>query len=115
MGGPDCPSEERIDGKTVVITGASGGIGRETALELARRGGRIVLAVKDELAGEKVAQEIRALPNGKADVKVVDLSSLDSVRSFAESLGKCYAPRVEPFGSKLSLYRFFQNWTTSMY
>ncbi|XP_046422910.1 retinol dehydrogenase 13-like isoform X1 [Neodiprion fabricii] len=86
MGGPDCPSEERIDGKTVVITGASSGIGRETALELARRGGHIVLAVKDEEAGNNVAEEIRAMPNGKADVRVVDLSSLKSVRAFAEDL-----------------------------
>ncbi|XP_046617473.1 retinol dehydrogenase 13-like isoform X4 [Neodiprion virginianus] len=86
MGGPDCPSEERIDGKTVVITGASSGIGRETALELARRGGHVVLAVKDEEAGNNVAEEIRAMPNGKADVRVVDLSSLKSVRAFAEDL-----------------------------
>lgn len=88
MGGPECPSEERIDGKTVIITGASGGIGRETALELARRGGHVVLAVKDEQAGNKVAEEIRNLKNGKADVKLLDLSSLNSVRSFAENFGK---------------------------
>lgn len=38
MAGPRCPSFDRIDGKTVIITGASSGIGLETAKELAARG-----------------------------------------------------------------------------
>ncbi|XP_048504907.1 retinol dehydrogenase 13 isoform X3 [Athalia rosae] len=86
MGGPDCPSEERVDEKTIIITGASGGIGKETAKELARRGGHIILAVKDEQAGNKVAEEIRALISKKVDVRPLDLASLKSVCSFAENL-----------------------------
>lgn len=38
MGGPRCPTSSRIDGKVVLITGASGGLGLETAKELAKRG-----------------------------------------------------------------------------
>ena len=88
MGGTPCPNDDRIDGKIVVITGASSGIGRETALELARRGGHIILAVRDVEAGNKVADEINALPDGKAEVKMIDLSSLKSVRRFADKLGR---------------------------
>lgn len=36
--GQKCPSNERADGKIVVVTGASSGIGKETARELASRG-----------------------------------------------------------------------------
>lgn len=83
-----CPSEERIDGKTVVITGASSGMGKEVAIELAKRGGHIILAVRDQDSGNAVANQIRALPNAKVDVRSIDLSSLKSVREFAEKLGK---------------------------
>lgn len=88
MAGPMCPSDDRIDDKIVVITGATSGIGREIALELARRGGHMILAVRDVIAGTKVADEINALPGGKAQVKILDLSSLKSVREFADKLGK---------------------------
>lgn len=73
----------RIDGKVIIITGASCSIGRETALELARRGGRIYLACKNREEGEEVRQLI-VQETGSDHVfsRLLDLASYDSIRSF---------------------------------
>jgi len=49
----------RLRGKTALITGAGAGIGRETALLFAREGARLVLAERDEAAGEATAAVVR--------------------------------------------------------
>ena len=41
MKGPQCPSQEKMRGKTVIVTGANSGIGKEVAKDLAGRGERI--------------------------------------------------------------------------
>ena len=70
-----------MTGRTVVITGASGGIGLITARELARVGARVILAVRDTAKGEKIA---RTLP-GETEVRQLDVARLDSVRAFARA------------------------------
>jgi NAD(P)-dependent dehydrogenase (short-subunit alcohol dehydrogenase family) len=72
-------------GTTAVVTGANSGIGWHTALELARHGATVTLAVRTPAKGEEAAERIRAAADG-ADVRVapLDLGSLASVRAFAE-------------------------------
>lgn len=83
--GPRYYKTNRIDGKVVVITGCNTGIGKETALELARRGARIYMACRDYNRCEKARQEIiYETGNNKIFNRQLDLSSLDSVREFAE-------------------------------
>jgi NAD(P)-dependent dehydrogenase (short-subunit alcohol dehydrogenase family) len=71
----------RQDGRTFVVTGANSGIGLGAARELARAGGRVVLAVRDPARGEQAAATI----DGETEVRRLDLADLDSVRAFAEA------------------------------
>ena len=59
MQGAKCRSTARLDGKTIVITGANTGIGKETALDLSRRGAKIVMLCRNVEKGETAADEVR--------------------------------------------------------
>jgi len=74
-----------IEGKQVLLTGASRGIGKATALALAKMGANLSLLVRDRALGEKVIEEIRATgAKGKIDLFVADLSSMKDIRRVAE-------------------------------
>ena len=78
-----------MKGKTVVITGANSGIGKETAKELVRRGARVVMAGRDQNSTEAVIQEINRLKfDGNMVYKNIDLSSFASVKQFAKDIIK---------------------------
>ncbi|MFE7872355.1 oxidoreductase [Micromonospora humida] len=69
-------------GRTAVVTGANSGLGLVTATALARRGARVVLAVRDTAAGRRAAHSM----GGDVEVRELDLASLASVREFAVAL-----------------------------
>jgi retinol dehydrogenase-12 len=75
--------ERDLEGVFVVVTGANTGIGRATAVALAGRGASLVLACRSEEKARPVLDEIGALRAGSAEVVVLDLSSLESVRAAA--------------------------------
>jgi NAD(P)-dependent dehydrogenase (short-subunit alcohol dehydrogenase family) len=70
-----------MTGRTVLITGAGGGIGLVTARELARVGAHVVLAVRDV---DKARRAVAGMP-GDFDLRRLDVADLDSVRAFAQS------------------------------
>jgi len=71
-------------GRRAVVTGANSGVGRVTALELARHGAAVVLAVRNVAAGEEAAAMIRReVPGADVEVRRLDLASLASIRAFA--------------------------------
>ena len=82
-----CRSQARLDGKTVIITGANTGIGLETAVDLAKRNARVILACRSVERGETAAVEVRKRSGNDNVVFVqLDLASLDSVRKFAAKI-----------------------------
>lgn len=75
----------RCDGKVVIVTGCNTGIGKETVLDLAKRGARIYMACRDTEKCEKSRQEIISASGNEAIFnRKLDLNSLESVRQFAK-------------------------------
>ena len=101
MSGPRYEGKERLDGKTVIITGATDGIGKETAKELAKRGARVFLASRSLEKCENVRKEL-VLETGNKFIycRQCDLASQESIRKFASrfNTGKIFhriqLPRV---------------------
>lgn len=75
------------DGRRVVVTGANSGLGYETALELARKGAEVTLAVRNVAKGKEALGKLReAVPSARLHLEEVDLSSLKSVHAFGERM-----------------------------
>jgi NAD(P)-dependent dehydrogenase (short-subunit alcohol dehydrogenase family) len=78
-----------LTGRVAMVTGASSGIGFQTALELARHGARTLLAVRDPVRGEHALERITSVvpsARGLVEVVTVDLASLDSIEDAAADL-----------------------------
>src|SRR5436190_13013230 len=89
--GFETTTDDVIDGVDLtvtiaVVTGASAGIGVETARALAAAGARVVLAARSAERTREAADSIRdRMPGAEVEVGLLDLTSLDSVRAFAAS------------------------------
>lgn len=71
--------------RVVVIIGASSGIGRETALNFARRGARVVLASRSEESLQDVADECRTLGAAGVAVHATDIAEADQVQGLMDT------------------------------
>jgi NAD(P)-dependent dehydrogenase (short-subunit alcohol dehydrogenase family) len=86
------PTQVAFRGKLTVITGASSGIGKETALGLARLGGRLVLLCRDAGRAEAAVAEIRRKVAGtEIEIVLADLASQAEVRRAAAALAARHA------------------------
>ncbi|MFO0661288.1 MAG: SDR family oxidoreductase [Polyangiaceae bacterium] len=76
----------------VLVTGATDGIGRETALELARRGARVVVHGRSEERLQATIEALRSIESANAseplEPLLIDLSRLDEVRTAGQTLSK---------------------------
>ncbi len=75
-----------LTGRQVVLTGATSGLGRETASALAATGADLVLGVRDLPAGRQLAGDLEAGGAGKITALPLDLADLDTVIGFAEQI-----------------------------
>ncbi|XP_005932153.1 retinol dehydrogenase 12, like [Haplochromis burtoni] len=82
--------DEKLEGKVVVITGANTGIGKETAIDLAKRGAeKVIIACRDmEKANAAVKDIIESSGNEHVVCMKLDLSDSKSIREFAEAINK---------------------------
>ena len=82
-----CRSKAILEGKTVIITGGNTGIGKETAIDLAKRNARVILACRSQEKGKKAEMDVRR-ESGSSNVHFhqLDLSSLASIKKFAKEI-----------------------------
>jgi retinol dehydrogenase-12 len=98
------PKGASMKGRVCIITGANSGIGKATALGLARLGGTVVLACRDPERGEAARQEIVTETNNpEVSAALVDLSSLESVRTFAGNFQKKF-PQLHVLVNNAGVY-----------
>ena len=89
VAGGVCTSKTTMTGKTVIITGANAGIGKATAIDMAQRGARVIIACRDLKRGEAALKDIVEETGSKEiALKQLDLASLKSVRKFADDINK---------------------------
>jgi retinol dehydrogenase-14 len=81
-------------GKTVLVTGGTGGIGRATAMGLAKLGAHLGITGRDRERTVEAAREIRAAGDGQVELFVADLSSQSEVRRLAEQVLQTY-PHID--------------------
>ena len=81
-----------MQGKTILISGATNGIGKQSALELAKMGAQIVIIGRNKAKTEETLREIQT-SSGNKDVHalIADLSSMAEVRRVADEFKKQYA------------------------
>ena len=84
-------TSQSMQGKICLVTGATSGMGKETALGLARMGATVVLVARDQNKGKQTQQEItRQSGNEHIDLLLADLSSQQEVRKLADEFKAKY-------------------------
>ena len=81
------PGDIEPNGKLAVITGANGGIGFHTAMNLAKNGYKVILACRDSAKAAGAMRTIAVeLKNAQVEYSLLNLASLSSIEKFAERL-----------------------------
>jgi len=79
------PAEVRLDDSICLVTGANSGLGKATAIRLAKRGAHVIMACRSGIP--EAGEEVRAQSgNDKVEMMRVDLSDFDSIMSFCDEL-----------------------------
>ncbi len=102
----------RMNDRVFVVTGANSGIGKATALGLARLGGTVVMACRDATRGEAARQDIiRGSGNPHVALMIVDLAREASTRALADEFQRTY-PRLDVLINNAGVYTSHREMTT---
>ena len=85
----DAPADEESDTRVVLITGSTGGLGREVALRLAATGAHVIVHGRDTVRGREVVEEVERV-GGSGRFYAADFASLDEVRGLAAAVARDY-------------------------
>ncbi len=88
------PSPLSYNGKTVLVTGSTDGLGRELARALAADGAHVIVHGRNAERGQALVDEITKAGVGSAKFVGADFASLDAVRAFADTIAKDY-PKLD--------------------
>ena len=80
-------TQDNLEGQRALVTGATSGIGRAVALQLARDGAEVVVHGRDAARGAETVQEITAA-GGKASFVTADLGDVAEVQRLANDVGE---------------------------
>lgn len=83
---PQKQCEERCDDKTVLITGATSGVGQATAWHFASMGARLILLVRDVSKGKALSTEMGRTHHTSSEVYLADFESLDQVKTACDKI-----------------------------
>lgn len=87
-------TDARLDGKTCVITGATSGVGYQSARQLAKAGARLVLLCRNPEKARKVQNELRSEFKAEADIFIADMRILAEVGRAAKQISEKY-PKID--------------------
>jgi NAD(P)-dependent dehydrogenase (short-subunit alcohol dehydrogenase family) len=87
---PQADGRADLEGQVILITGSTGGLGREVAYELGARGAHVIVHGRSEERGREVVERIEAEGPGTARFYRADLASFDEVRAFGDALVRDY-------------------------
>ncbi|CAG7823046.1 unnamed protein product [Allacma fusca] len=98
--------ERDVTDKIIIITGCNHGIGHQTALELAKRGARVVMACRDLTKAEAAKEYIlKEVPNGKLEVVKLDLGEFNGAREFSNLIHAKF-DHVDVLINNAGMYKF---------
>ncbi len=90
--GGRCTKRKNLEGKVAVVTGGNTGIGKETALDLAKNKCKVVIGARDKHKGQAAVDEIiKASGNKDVEFIAMDLGNLPSIDFFAKKVQEKYS------------------------
>ena len=101
-----------MNGRTCLITGATDGIGKEAAIELAKKGCNLILIGRNKEKGEKVVEQIRKVADSYVDIDyfTADLMLMKEVSRVADEVSRKY-PKIDVLLNNVGAYFAFRGVT----